>query len=104
MDTCRRLLGRRQRILLLQKHEHQHVCISPLIPAKAHRSNGVGPNGCLWVVLQEWNPELREPQSFIMGMPALCSRGIYYLSSTVDHYTNILEKIVQTEGQSLPHL
>ena len=52
------------------------------------------------MVLQEWNPEFREPKSFIMDRPAVCSRSIYYLFPTVDHYTNILEKIVsrQPEG------
>lgn len=100
MVVCGRLQGKR----LLMQHENQHICISALIPAKAHHISGVETKGCLFMVLQECNPELREPKSFVMDMPALCSRRIYYLFPTVDHYTNILEKIVQTRGQSLPHL
>ena len=54
-----------------------------------------------WTALQEKNPELREPESFILGSEhtdLMLQRDVLSLSSKAVHYASILEKLAQDKG------
>lgn len=52
-----------------------------------------------WYTCSTRNSELRDLHLlwWTVSMPALCSRGRYYLSSKAIHYTNFLVNIVQNQ-------
>lgn len=54
------------------------------------------PLGMQWAALQERSPELREPESFILGSEhgdLLLQMEVLPLFSKAVHYTNILEEL-----------
>ena len=79
------LLGQRQRTVYTHSHGISQnvsifapVSLTPFL-IRGHKEGHVILAHTQWVVLQDRNPELREPKSFITGMPAFGSGGKYYL-------------------------